>query len=222
MLAVFFLTILALTGCGGEKAPATSNSAVSKPAANAIAEDSGDKLKFKTANDQEALVIKKYADHEKIEIDYSGEKATLKARANENGRLKYKEALDDQEKQLIAEVKYKDDSIKLVDEKEQLLFKIKFKDEKIKIADNEEMNTPFELKSKGPEKTEIRDKSGNEIGNVKFYPETGKLKVKDAANNEKLILKNYHNSAAPGVILFEEIPVKIRCIIINELIKKGK
>ena len=95
-------------------------------------------------------------------------------------------------------------------------------DEKIKIGDNEEMNTPFELKSKSSEKTEIRDKSGTEIGNVKFYPDTGKLKVKDAANNEKLILKNFHNSAAPGVILFEEIPVKIRCIIINELIKKGK
>lgn len=222
ILLLVLLVIVTLTGCGGEKAPATPDAKVSQPAANSTANEPADKLKFKTAADQEALVIKKYADHEKIEIDYSGERSVLKARANENGRVKYKEALNDQEKQLIAEVKYKDDSIKLVDEKEQLLFKIKFKDEKIKIADNEEMNTPFELKSKSPEKTEIRDKSGTEIGNVKFYPDTGKLKVKDAANNEKLILKNFHNSAAPGVILFEEIPVKIRCIIINELIKKGK
>lgn len=222
ILLVFFLTFLTLLGCNAKKAPATPNSVVNKPTANAKVENSYNKLKFKTANGKEAIVIKKYADHEKIEIDYSGKKAVLHAHTDKNGCVKYKEVLDNQEKQLIAKVKYKDNSIKLVDTKEQLLFKIKFKDKKIKIANNEEMNTPFELKSKGTQKTEIRDKNGKPIGKVKFYPDTGKLKVKDAANNEKLSIKNYHNSVAPGVILFEEIPVKIRCIIINELIKKGK
>lgn len=218
------IAFLALIGCGSEKQPPATGSqpAVKAAAATSPAAEATDKFKFKTAADAEALYIKKYPDHEKLEIDFEGTKAVLKARANENGRVKYKEAGDNEEKALVAEVKYKDDSIKLVDEKEQLLFKIKFKDDKIKIADNEEMTTPFELKSKSADKVEIRDKAGNEIGNVKFYPDNGKLKVKDAANNEILILKNYKSSAAPGVILFKEIPVKLRCIIINELLKKDR
>lgn len=217
------LTVLSLIGCGGDKQPATDKQTAAKPANMASTKaEPAEKLKFKTANDTEALYIKRYSDHEKLEIDFEGTKSTLKARKNEGDRVKYKESVGDQDKELVAKIKYKDDSIKLVDDSEKLLFKVKIKEDKIKIADNEEMTAPYELKSKSAEKIEIRDQSGNEIGNVKFYPDTGKLKVKDAENKEILILKNYKSSAAPGVILFEKIPVKLRCIIINELLKKGR
>lgn len=217
------MTFLAfLPGCGSsEKKPAATP--VEKPVASAAqASDPSEKLKFKSADDQEVLYIKRYADHEKLEINYGGSSSIVKARKNENDRVKYKISVSDAEKELVAEVKYKEDSIKLVDGNEKLLYKIKFSDDKIKIADNEEMEKPFELKRKSEEKTEIRDRSGNEIGNVKFYPDTGKLKVKDSQEKEVLVLKNYKNSAAPGVILFEDISVNLRCIILNELLKKDK
>ncbi|MFZ5950714.1 MAG: hypothetical protein ACOYXC_08410 [Candidatus Rifleibacteriota bacterium] len=220
-LLSIFATFFAF-GCGSQ--PQTNSNTQQSTAQTGTpsvkGEEPNEKFKFKTANDAEALYIKRYSDHEKLEIDFGGEKATLKAKANDKGRLKYKSA--DDENKLIAEIKYKEDSIKLVDQNEKLLYKIKFSDDKIKIADNEEMNSALEMKGKSEEKTEIRDASGNEIGNVKFYADNGKLKVKDAQENEILILKNAKNSAAPGVILFNNIPVSIKCIMINEIMKKGR
>ncbi|MEW6711844.1 MAG: hypothetical protein AB1403_18625 [Candidatus Riflebacteria bacterium] len=222
---ISLLTIFAaflISGCGSQ--PQTNNNATqgtTRAAAPSVkGEEPGEKFKFKTANDTEALYIKRYSDHEKLEIDFSGEKITLKAKVNDKGRLKYKSAND--ENKLIAEVKYKEDSIKLVDQNEKLLYKIKFSDDKIKISDNEEMNNSQELKGKSEEKTEIRDAEGKEIGNVKFYADNGKLKVKDAQENEILVLKNAKTSAAPGVILFNNIPVSLRCIMVNEILKKGR
>jgi hypothetical protein len=220
--------IVLFTGCGSEKKPdsqdgqksevATSQKAdvKSTPAAEYHA-----KIKFKTSQGTEALVIKKYQDHEKLEIDFAETKAVIKSRANDKGRVKYREDTAEGEKKLVAEIKYKDDGFKLVDESESLLFKVKIKDDKIKIANNEEMTDSFVIKKKNDNKFEIRDKSENEIGNVKFYPDNGKLKVKDAAENEILIAKELKSTPAPGPILFEEIPVKLRFIIIAELLKRG-
>lgn len=215
-----------LIGCGEEKKPATSEETLQKPLASKPIQPSNqatdqDKLKFKTADGTEALVVKNYSDHVKLEINYDGIKATIKGRANDKGRVKYKEAVADQEKNLVAKVKLKEDSIKLVDEQEVLLYKVKIKDGKVKISDNEEMLNSFELKRKDANKIEIRDRTGAEIGNVKFYPDNGKLKVKDAGEKEILIIKNYKSSFAPGVIMFKEIPVRMRCIIISELLQRG-
>lgn len=224
LTAIFFILFFA-TGCGSDnKAASTNNSAtvVSDKTSASVKEEAIEKLKFKTPEDTEALYIKRYSDHEKLEINFEGVTAELKARSNDKGRLKYKESSQGQDKAVVAEVKYKEESIKLVDEKEQLLFKIKFSEDKIKIANNEDMTSPFELKTKSPEKIEIRDSSGNEIGNVKFYADTGKLKVKDNQEKEILVIKNFKLSAAPGVILFKDIPAKLRCIILNEILKKER
>ncbi|GAB4272773.1 MAG: hypothetical protein Kow0029_11810 [Candidatus Rifleibacteriota bacterium] len=228
ILFVLSMILLFFVGCGEkENPPKTSDNVGLSQASRKSVESASttgeqlQKIKFKDAQGNEVFVYKKYSDHEKLEINFAGVNVVLKARANEKGRVKYKEASDSGEKELVAEVKYKDEGFKLVDANERLLFKVKFKDGKVKIADNEEMNLPYELKKKNDSKIEIRDKASKEIGNIKFYPDKGKLKVKDSSEKEVIISKDLKLSYAPGVILFEEIPLKLRFVIISELIKKG-
>lgn len=229
LLGILILSVaLLISGCGGSPAPADGNSPTQAAAVKAekSSEDSSGylaKIKFKTESGAEAIVIKRYADHDKIEIDYAGTTSVLKGRTEKQGRIKYKEAAaDGSEKTFIAKVKIKDDSIKLVDENENLLWKVKLNPDKVKISNNEEGDDSCEIKIKSSDKGEVRDKSGIEIGNVRFYADNGKLKVKDATGKEILTSKDIKFSAGPGVIQFEHIPVKLRAIIISELIRAGK
>jgi hypothetical protein len=219
-------------GCGGEQPPAQQQAtqpaenatpAASSVAASADTDSYQSKIKFKAGDGSEALIIKRYQDHDKLEINFEGSKALIKARSNAENRWKYKESTDgSDEKEQIAEIKLKDDSFKLVDTDEKLLWKVRLDEGKIKVSDNEEGNNSWEIKTKSSEKAEIRDASGAEIGNVKFYADKGKLKVKDAAESEIFVSKDLKFSAAPGVILFKHIPLKHRIVIISELLRMGR
>lgn len=231
-LVLCMLTGLLLCGCGESQPPAPgeqsqkTGAGQASPAASNKAE-AGDsytaRIKFKAADGSDAIVIKRYQDHDKIEINHEGTSAVLKARSGAENRWKYKESADGaEEKVQVAEVKLQPDSFKIVDENEKLLWKIRIKDGKIKVSDNEDGNNSCELKSKSADKSEIRDASGAEIGNVKFYPDNGKLKVKDAANKEILVSKDLKASAAPGVIMLTHIPLKHRVVIISELLRMGQ
>ena len=221
-----------VAGCGGQKAPATQTpaaqpSAGSPPEAAQTAGEAGEsylaRFKFKAGDGSEALSIKRYKDHDKIELSFAGTTSVFKGRTEVADRVKYKEVAGEAgEKQLVAEVKIKPDSIKLVDEKETLIWKVKFNDDKIKISDNEDGNNSCEIKIKSADKGEVRDQSGNEIGNVRFYSDNGKLKVKDAAGAEILVTKDSQFSLAPGVILFNHIPLAHRAIIISEVLRRGR
>ena len=181
-----------------------------------------EKIKFKTADDKtEALVIKEHSDHETIEVNIDGQAFIMKARMNKPGVRKYKELIGTDEKSLIAEVKIKDDSFKLVDENDKLLWKVKFKGEKVKISDNEDNKNPFELK-KSEDKVKVKDKNGKEIARVKYYSDNGKLKLKDMTGKELYISKSYTKlSGAIGVMAINEIPAKYRVVIAAELAKQG-
>ncbi len=231
---------LAITGCGAGSQPSSTAPAVQAPgesaaasrpssgAANATdaAPDAAGYLarfKFKAADGTEVVTIKRYADHDKIELNFEGTTAVFKGRTDVADRVKYKELQGEAgEKQLVAEVKIKPDSIKLVDEKEALLWKVKFNDDKIKISNNEEGTGACEIKIKQADKGEIRDDGGNEIGNVRFYSDNGKLKVKDGSGTEILVTKDSKFSLAPGVILFKHIPLAHRAIIISEVLRRGR
>jgi len=220
-----------MSGCGSEqpKAPVQNQSSNSgqTAAVSANKAEAGDsytaRIKFKAEDGSDAIVIKRYADHDKVEINHEGTSAVIKARSGAENRWKYKESADGaEEKVQVAEVKLQPDSFKIVDENEKLLWKVRIKDGKIKISDNEDGNNSWEIKSKSADKSEIRNASGEEIGNVKFYPDNGKLKVKDAANKEILVSKDLKASAAPGVIMFTHIPLKHRVVIISELLRMGQ
>lgn len=226
-----FAGLLCLTGCGGEKQSQPSTPSISPESSVAVSqkqlpEDTASYLtrfKFKTADGAEALNIKRYADHDKIEISFEGIQETFKGRTDRADRVKYKAVQGEAAiEKTIAEVKLKDDSFKLVDENEALLWKVKYNDDKIKISNNEDGNNSCEIKIKSADKGEIRDSSGNEIGNVRFYSDNGKLKVKDAAGTEILVTKDSKFSLAPGVIMFKHIPLQHRAIIISEVLRKGK
>ena len=180
------------------------------------------KIKFKTADDKtEALVIKEHTDHETIEVNLDGQAFVMKARMNKPGVRKYKELVGADEKTLIAEVKIKDKGFKLVDENDKLLWKVKISGDKVKISDNEENKNPYVLK-KSEDKVKVKDKNEKEIARVKFYPENGKLKLKDNSGKELYISKNYTKlSGAIGVLAITEIPAKLRAVIAAELVKQN-
>ncbi len=216
---------LLITGCGENQAPAkpTGDAAPVAASKTATSDSRLAKIKFKAADGSEALIIKRYQDHDKLEINFAGTKAEIKARSGAENRWKYKESVDGtEEKTLVAEVKLQSDSFKLVDENEKLLWKVRIKEGKVKVSDNEDGNNSWEIKTKSADKSEIRNQNGDEIGNVKFYANNGKLKVKDAANTEILVSKDLKASAAPGVILFTDIPLKHRVVIISELLRMGE
>ena len=196
-------------------APAVSN-------ANATTSDITAKYKFKTGDDKvEALVVKEHSDHETIEVNLDGQAFIMKARMNKPGSRKYKELIGTEEKSLIAEVKIKDDSFKLVDENDKLLWKVKIKEGKAKISDNEENKNPFVLK-KSEDKVKVKDKNEKEIARVKYYADNGKLKLKDMSGKELYISKEFNKlSGAIGVMAINEIPAKLRAVIACELIKQG-
>lgn len=188
-----------------------------------IAEEEISKIKFKTADDKtEALVVKNHSDHQTIEMNFGGVSCVMKARMNKENVRKYKELSGNDEKVLVAEVKLKEDSgFKLVDENNKLLWKVKISNGKAKISDNEENKNPFVIKKKA-DKIKVLDKNEKEIAKIKFYSDNGKLKLKNAKEEEMYISKDFTKlNGAIGVLAFEEIPAKLRAVIAAELINYG-
>jgi hypothetical protein len=214
-----------MLGCGSGASKTLEKNAQAEPAQQpeqAIQAEKGSQIvAFKAADGKTVLTFKQYADHDKIELTDAGKERVIKGRSNKSGSYKYKEAAaDGSEKTLIAEVKRKSDSFKLFDESDNLLWKVKIKEDKIKISDNEENQNAFEIVKSSADRCKVRNRSAIELGDVKYYPDNGKLKVKTAENEEVIITKDSKNAAAPGVVLFSEIPIELRAIIINELLRE--
>ena len=198
-----------------------NNAAVNNTTSSAVSDITA-KYKFKTGDDKvEALVVKEHSDHETIEVNLDGQAFIMKARMNKPGSRKYKELVGTDEKTLIAEVKIKDNSFKLVDENDKLLWKVKIKEGKEKNSDNEENKNPFVIK-KSEDKVKVKDKNEKEIARVKYYSDNGKLKLKDMSGKELYISKEFNKlSGAIGVLAINDIPAKLRAVIACELIKQG-
>lgn len=213
-------------GCGEEKKTSenkvkkneTENLRTAKSAEMAVKDV---EFTFKSAENKNVLVIKRYADHDKIELERPNGLFVMKARSNKEGSRKYKESSDNEsEKELVAEVKSKPDSFKLFDKNNKLLWKVKIHENKIKISDNENNENAFEITKVDATRCKVKDRKSNLLGDVKYYDKNSKLKVKNDANKEILITKDSKNIFAPGAILFEEIPVEFRTIIISEMLRR--
>lgn len=176
-------------------------------------------IKFKYADGDEALVIKKGLS--KIEGYFGEEIFTLKAGSANKGKRIYKEVVNDDEKSEFCMVKNKEyDTIKVMDPSgNNLFYKIKYSDDKVKISDNDEGNNAFVINIK-EEKAKLKDPSGNEIASAKVN-EKGKLKVKASDDTELFTAKGIGVSAAPMVLPIDSIPPKYRAVIINELFRKN-
>ena len=169
------------------------------------------KVKFKTPDDKDVLEIK--SDGGNIKLEFGGK--VIRSELKGDKRKYFYEAGSQ-----IAEVKAKDaDGFKVRTTDGKLLWKIKIADDKIKISDNEENQNPFEIKKKDDgAKVEF---NGTKLGEVKFYKDREKIKVKDA-NDQKLFDSNTDKySVAYGVLLIDKIPEELRFIIIGELLNRN-
>lgn len=117
----------------------------------------------------------------------------------------------------IVEVKYGDDGFKLKTPADKMVWKVKIAADKIKIADNEEMQHALSIKFKNGENAKVLDAKEKELGAVKFNGETGKIKVKDAADKELFVVESGKRSVSYGVLLLKDIPEDYRNVILGEL-----
>jgi hypothetical protein len=125
---------------------------------------------------------------------------------------------------LTAEAGFKEDKLKFKSGDGTLWLKLKFKreegKEKIKVSLVEEEAEPWALKIK-EDKVKV-EKGETEVGKVKYYPDTGKLKLKDAQDNEVASTKDLNRlSAALGVFLIDLDPGRRYCLLLT-LLALGK
>ena len=208
-----------------------------------------DKIKFKSAQKEEALVIKtnKASGTTKLEINMNKKDGNLlnlelKAKIDPNNtkKLKYKIKDEDDDKTTLVVVKYSDseydDDFKVINAKsDELLYKVKFKDGKMKIGLDEECNVAYELKNtseskkkKTVKKIKVYDCKGLYVASVSKSSDSGKYKVKkvlqDQEDKEDLYSTKdiKYLSYAVGVMGLEDMHPMIRAVIVAEVLKKGK
>ncbi|HEX8072309.1 MAG TPA: hypothetical protein VF546_20355 [Pyrinomonadaceae bacterium] len=208
------LCALLPAACGGGRATAPAVNSSVAPAANADAAAAG-KIKFKTPDDQTVVEFKPQGDAFKIEFSDGGQAKVLRSALNDKGKRKYELEGGGQ----VAEVKPGDDGFKVRTTDGRLLWKVKTAADKIKISDNEENQNPYELVRKEDDRVKIK-RNEAELGEVKFYRDRQKVKVKDAAERELFDANTDNYSAAYGVLLLEQIPAQERYIIMAELLAR--
>ena len=168
------------------------------------------KVKVKTPDDQTVVEVKIDSDPK---IEYGGKVVRGAAKGD---KRKYAPEGGNQ----IAEVKIKDEGgFKVRTNDGKLLWKIKIDADKIKISDNEENQNAFELK-KRDDGAKI-ERGGTKLGEVKFYKDRAKIKVKDASDKELFDVNSDKYSVAFGVLALSEIPEDLRFIIFAELLARN-
>jgi uncharacterized protein YkuJ len=211
-----FIVLSSLYACAGKPAEQQSGQPqTAAPSAQPVSASDSDwpeKIKIKTPDDKPIVELKRRGDDIKLEFGIQ----VLRGKVKDSGKRKYEpEGGSD-----IAEVKADDQGFKLRTPDGKLLWKVKIADDKIKISDNEEGQNPYELKFKGDEVKVERNQS--KLGEVKFYRDRQKVKVKDAADAEKYESNTDRYSAMYGVLLLSQVPERERYIIMAELLARGK
>lgn len=170
------------------------------------------KIKIKTPDDKDVVEIKIGDNDTKLEFANKVVRGEMK----DSDKRKYAVEGGSQ----IAEVKMKDaDGFKVRTNDGKLLWKVKISSDKIKISDNEENQNAFELvKRDDGAKVEQNE---NKFGEVKFYKDRQKVKVKDASDKELFDSNTDRYSVAYGVLLLDKIPEELRYIIIAELLARN-
>lgn len=170
----------------------------------------GTKVKVKTPDDKTVVEVKIDGDPK---IEYAGKVVRSETKGD-----KRKYTLEGGSQ--IAEVKVKDaDGFKVRTNDGKLLWKVKISDDKIKISDNEENQNAFELKKKDDGAKIERNET--KLGEVKFYKDRQKVKVKDEGDTELFDSNTDKYSTVFGVLALNEIPEDLRFIIFAELLARN-
>jgi len=210
------MVFLAFSACGSKDEPtpqSRANDAAGKPSpATAWTHE----IKLKGADEARLVEVKWNESKVKVEVGAEGGPVVLKGELRDNGKRKY--AIENGTP--IAEVKADSSGFKLRTAEGRLLWKVKITDDKIKISDNEENANPYEIVIRAGDAR--IDESETTLGEVKFYPERNKVKVKDASEREVAESNTATRSVAYGVVLMSRIPSSERAIIMAELLVRGK
>jgi len=121
----------------------------------------------------------------------------------------------------VVEAKTTPDGFKLKTPADKLAWKVKIGPDKIKIADNEELQHPWSIKFKAGENAKVLDAKDKEVGAVKFYAESGKIKIKDAADKEAFVVESGRRSESYGMLLIKDVPEEYRLMLMGELFLRG-
>ncbi|MEZ5304954.1 MAG: hypothetical protein R3F11_30545 [Verrucomicrobiales bacterium] len=215
---------------------ATTALALATLTSGSLAEEKAGWLSRAKIKDGETEVASvKFYEGGRVKIEIAG-KPEIAGKMKPGGKRKYdeqpgveaKSPSDKAEETPVAEVKFEDQpggDFKLRTPAGKLLQKVKRSKEKIKIAANEEMENALEIKvsESGDGKIKRGDKT---LGEVKFYPEKGRLKLKDAAGKELFEIR-IEGKAKPamdlsiGALALPDADLRERLILMAELFHGG-
>ncbi len=225
------ILLVVLTACGtpaagttsGEQSIAQSDgnwgasagTAVSSTSAGAA---SGD-IRIEAPDGQMVALFRTAGQNTTIEYVSNGRTLLLQGQMQDSGKRKYE--LENRGR--IAEVKDQDTGFKVRTPDGLLLWKVKIDNDKIKISDNEETRNPFVLDFKADDRIAITaNNETTDLGKVRLYFGEGRIKVKDASENERYTSHKSQYSAMYGVLLLEAIPEPERYIIMAEILDRGR
>jgi hypothetical protein len=218
--------LLLLVACSrGEEAPASdvgfsaqpraaAPAAATATTAQAAAPAAGGTITLVSADGAKTITV--VSDGSRVEVSLSGGSRFIGERDGDKRR--YRNAATGA---AFCEVKISDTGFKVRTTDSKLLWKVKVDSDKIKVSDNEENRNPWVLKTKYDDKAKVLDPAEKELGEVKYYRDTGKAKVKDAAGSELHVSESGRMSPAFGVSLMSGVPEDYRLIVMAELLSRG-
>jgi len=224
------LTLCALGGLGGgcqngEPAPAATQAAVAvqptaaaEPRSPLVEAPRAGSVKVKTPDGSRAIEIEHKGRDVEIAITDASASRRLFGEEKDTGKRKYGAPGG----AVAIEVRPEASGFKLRTSAGVLLWKVKIDAEKIKVSDNDENRNAWALKTKYDDKVKVVDASDAEVGEVRFYRDRQKVKVKDASGTELFESNTTRYSAAFGVLLMRAVPAGQREIIMAEILARGR
>jgi hypothetical protein len=216
LLSVSLSLVSSCGGSGSKSSPASGGSNDGSPPSASNA-DAADKIKIKTPDEQAVVEFKLSGDSPKIEFSAGGQTKVLRGELSKNDKRKYQLEGGG----IVAEVKPGDDGFKVRTPDGNLLWKVKIAADKIKISNNEENTNPFVLAIKDNDRIKILQNE-TQLGEVKFYRDRQKVKVKDINEKELYESNTDRYSAIYGVMMMQQIPDAERYIIMAELLSRKR
>ena len=214
--------LLSLVACSRGKEPAAPNvefssAPAAKPpaAATTAAPPASGAVTLVSADGTKTITV--MADGGRVEVSISGGARYIGEADGDKRR--YRDAATGA---AFVEVKSGDNnSFKVRTPDSKLLWKVKVATDKIKVSDNEENKAPWVLKTKYEDKAKVLSPAEQEIGEVKYYRDSGKAKVKNESGDELFASESGRMSPAFGVAIMSGVPEQYRLIVMAELIARG-
>jgi len=211
--AIGLLAVFGISGCSESAPPAVNAPTPPANAATATPVNTAGTLIVTDASGSAVWTLRLDGSH----VEITGPDGARIVGEQRGDKRRYRRESDGA---ALAEVKFSDSGFKLRTPDSELLWKVKIGDDKIKVSDNEENQNPWVLKTGDDDKAKVLDPSESEVGEVRFQGE--RIKIKDAAGDERFLIDTTQRSAGFGVLLMAAIPEQQRGILMAEVLASGR